>query len=57
MSLSFHSVQRKEVLEGDIRAELDSLYRSPSENRWSFRPKGIVEGWPFHVISNVLLDL
>ena len=55
MSLSFHNIQRKEVLEGDISAEQDFLYMSPSEDRWSFRAKGIVEGWPFCVINNVLL--
>lgn len=43
------------MLEGDISAEQDFLYMSPSEDRWSFRAKGIVEGWPFCVINNVLL--
>lgn len=56
LSLSFHSVQKKEVLIGKFQAGWDSLYRSPSENRWPFRAKQTVVGGHSHVISKVLSD-
>lgn len=56
LSLSFQSVVKKEVLVGEFQAGWDSLYRSPSENRWPFRAKQMVGGWHSHVISKVLLD-
>lgn len=43
------------MLEGDISTEQDFLYMSPSEDRCSFMAKGIVEGWPFCAVNNVLL--
>lgn len=56
LSLSFHGVQKKEVLIAEFQAGWDSLYRSPSENRWPLRAKQMVVGWHSHVISKLLLE-